>query len=1081
MRAAFALSLSLLLTAALAFGADEARLMRYPDYADGMIVFTYQNDLWVVSGEGGLARRLTVFDGVEEMARFSPDGQWIAFNGQYNGDTNVYIIPSLGGEPRQLTFHPEDNSVVEWSPDGGRILFTSRRSSPVRFFDHFFEVGIEGGAPVELPVDQAGSASYSPDGSRLVLNRHGYRYWWWKRYRGSANTDVWLLERAGGEFEQLTDWEGNDSWPMWGADGKVYFVSEREGVANIYALDLETSEIARITGHETDGVQWPAIGSNREKIVYEWGGRLWLLDIASGVSSEVNVQILADHNRPMFEWINPFDDYFVDATISPSGVRVAVEARGEIFSLPAENGETRNLTNSSGARDRDPAWSPDGRTIAYVSDAGGEYEVYTIDQMGTGEPARRTDSGGFKFGLFWSPDSQKLLFNTHDHDMVLLDLEGNEDAESGRGASIGTLERIAGSRYGSIDDYAWSPDSDWIAYVEPLPNGYSRVMLYSLESGEATPVTGGDARESHVAFDPEGNYLYWLSHGRAWGGSRYSITPQTTVMAVGLVPEEAEPFVADEDEEPVAGEEGEDRAAESDEEGGGTAVELAGMAARVRRLPIDPGEYYSLAATASHLFYIERAPDAGFRPGGKLVAWSFADRETATVLPSVTSFEVNARGNKILYYDGRGIGIIPAGAPAKPGQGKVSTAAVRMRLDRRAEWRQIYAEAWRMIRDWFYDEDYHGVDWGAIGDFYAELLPHVATRQGLSLLLSELVGELNASHQGARGNPDVEDVPTVNVALLGAELEPDFEAGYYRFTTIYRGDNTEPRFRSPLDAEYVEIEEGDYLLRIDGRDVVADDNYLRHLVGRDNGHITLTTNSEPTLEGAIETRIRPLTDESPLRYKRWLDGNRELVERAGGGRIGYVHLPDMVFSGLAIFNRAFREFRYKDGLIIDCRFNGGGGIDPILIDMLERRAYQVTRTRHYDAAMRPSDGFYGHVVVLINEHSYSDAEVFPAAFQTRGLGTVIGIPTLGFVIAVGPYRLVDNGVVRRTTTGLWDVEGSQLESRGALPDITVRNMPRETYEGRDAQLDAAIEHLLGLIEEHPVPRPEDYPQPIEPR
>ena len=1137
------LAAALLLIAALAMADGETRLLRFPDYADGKVVFVYQNDLWIAPETGGLAHRLTVFDGIETMPKFSPDGTMIAYTGQYGGNDNVFVIPTYGGEPVQLTFHPDDRTVIDWSPDSKRILFTSGRSSPVRFYDRFFEVALDGTAPVELPVDQAGVASYSPDGTKLALNRHGFRYWWWKRYKGSANTDVWVLDRTTGDFEQLTDWEGNDSWPMWAADGMIYLVSERDGNANIYSLDPATKAVAKITNHTADGVQWPSLGSAGRKIVYECEGKLWLLDIESKQTKEVPVIVRTDHNRPLVEFINPFDNYFETASIGPNGKRVLVEARGEIFSLPVENGETRNLTNSSGSRDRSPVWSPNGLYVAYISDMGGEYEVFMIHQHGVEEPKQLTATGEFKYGLTWSPDSKKLLYFTNEHDLMMIDLEsepvGREDRLAERLARRNKLRsqmrsieatrstdgrpqdlygamadevlsqslevdmftrvkeasaikntirepiKIAGSRYANISDYDWSPDSEWIAYIEPLRNDYTAVRLHSIKTGQSTAITAGDARESDVAFDPDGKRLYWLSRGRVWGGGGYSVEPRHVVMSVSLKPEEAEPFRAEDDEEPLPKAEGEEKKPEAEtgdeKEAEGTEIVLEGIAGRIRTLPIGPGIYSDLDATPSHLYYLERSPGAGFREQPALIAWKIDDRKATTILPSVVGYDINPMGNKILYYDGRNLGVIAAGPPAKPGDGRVSTSGMRMRLDRRAEWIQIYEEAWRMVRDWFYDENHHGVDWQAIGDFYRSMLPYIVTRDELSLLLSELVGELNASHQGARGNPDVEQVPHVQVAMLGAQLVPDAEAGYWRFKTIYKGDKTDEQYRAPLAADYVKIKEGDYLLKIDGREIKAGENYLRHLVGRENGYVTLTTNSSPSLDGAIETSIRPLTNESPLRYKQWSEGNRATVERLGGGKIGYVHLPDMMFGGLTAFNQAFTEFRYRDGLILDCRFNGGGGIDPILIDMIERRAYQVTRSRDYDAEMRPSDGFYGHVVVLINEHSYSDAEVFPNAFRVRKLGTVIGIPTLGFVIAVGPYQLVDNGVVRRTATGLWDVTGNQLESRGAIPDIVVYNPPKETYRGEDAQLKAAIDHLLAQIEQNPVPRPEDYKQEIEPR
>ena len=1068
--------------------ADEGRLMRFPDCANGTIVFVYQNDLWSVQETGGRAHRLTAFDGIESNPKFSPDGKWIAFNAQYNGNTNVYVIPAGGGEPIQLTYHPEDVSVVEWSPDGKKILYVSRRLSIYPLLGRFFEISIDGGAPQVLPIDEGFAASYSPDGDELVFNRHDY-LWWTKRYKGSLNRDLWLLDRSSGMIEQLTTWEGNDSWPMW-AVNKIYFASEREGISNIYSYDYRTREITKVTHHQIDGVQWPSIGNDRNKIVYENEGRLWLLNTALGQYKEVKVEISTDFTRPMVEWINPFSEYFFNAAISPSGRRVLVEARGEIFSLPAGKGETRNLTQSSNSRDQFPAWSPNGKYVAFISDASGEHEVYIVHQMGTEKPKRLTSTGGFKYNPIWSPDSNNLLYYNHKHDLMMLDV------------SAEIITKIANSPWADVRQYCWSPDSSWIAYILHQRNENSIVYLHSLETGERARISDGHAQENCPVFDPGGKYLFFLSTGRAHEVAHNFVSigmvARTIVMAVSLAAEEHEPFKKEEEEEPITEREipsagaGEISARDALMKMRGLTgtqhvndidIDLEGISERVLRLPVKPGQYSDLTATNTHLYYLAKIPSENILiPANHLICWDVKNHTELPVLKGIRTYSLNTRGDKILYYTGTFLGIIRAGIPSQPGVGMVNTANMFMRLDRRAEWRQIFYETWRVIRDYFYDSNMHGVDWPAVKRFYENLLPYVKTRSELDLLLKEMIGELNGSHLDA-GGIDIERIPLTRVPVLGAELEPDLETGYYRFAKIYRGDRTESSsHHSPLDANYVKIDEGDYLLKINAKEVRIDENYLRHLVGM-TGNVTLTTNSQPKPEGAIETTIRPVHfgNTITLRKKDWEERNKALVDKLSGGVIGYVKLTDMVLNGLEGFVKALREHRFKGGLIIDVRFNGGGNIDRTLIDILERKAYQITKERGGSPLFRPADSFYGHVVVLINEHCYSNAEMFANAFRMRKLGKVIGMPTSGTVTGSEAYSLMDKGGVSKATTGLWNIQGQQLEGRGAFPDIEVRNMLDDFATGKDAQLEMAVEYLLQQIREHPVPKPEDFETSVKAR
>ena len=1052
---------------------EPLRLMRRPDVYGDTVVFVWQGDLWTVPVEGGTARRLTVHLGIEDYPKFSPDGRRIAFTGDYNERRHtLFVMPSEGGRPKQLTWHTDSAEPVEWTPDGERIVFRSRRDSFVGFFKQLYQVPAKGGLPVDMGIGKGSLGSFSPDGKKFAFNRHPERFWWWKRYKGSQNRDVWIYDFEKETYERLTTYEGNDSWPMWIGD-RIYFVSDRDsGVANIYYIDPATREIEAVTDFEEHGVTWPSMNEDGGMIVFERDARLYVLDTASGETREVVVYAPADDRRNMISYIKPLR-YVRWFDISATGKRIVFDARGDVYTAPAKHGDVRNLTNSSGSRDSYPTWSPDGKWIAYVSDKSGDDEVYLIDQMGKADEKKLTDSGHFKKNLMWSPESDRLLFSTEANELYMLGIDGGKP----------TL--ISRNEHRDITTYSWSPDGRWIAYDFAIKNRTRDIYIYDTREKKHHQVTTNLADDTEPVFTPDGKYLLLISE--RYHGAK-------ALCRLSLLPEEEEPFVFPDDEEGLddADDDGGGDDADNGKNGKGkkgkkgkkeekvvVKIDFDGIEERIRRVPKAGGRSLRDVTAADDYYYYLIAGKIRtlFRRTYDLYAFNLEKLESKKVASTIVAYCLSADRKKIAIFDGSNFEILKVGAKKsaaskskdngdKKKGGKLDIKRkVVMDLDRRAEWRQIFNEGWRVVKYHFYDPNYHGVDWDGVREYYGSLLPYVRSRIELNWLMTEMVGELNASHQGVSGG-DVVSVPNTSMAFLGAKIVLDEKSGYPRFARIFKGDNLSLRERSPLDADYVKIREGDYLLAINGVRLEPGENFYRLLVAKNRNKLTITTNDKPTMKGAVETKFKPLNYDLPLRYKNWVDGNTAMVDEASDGRIGYMHLKDMSGSGWTEFREKFEQYRYKDAIIIDVRYNGGGSIDARIIDYLERRPYQLQRSRGESVITRPDDVFTGEIAVLINEYSYSDAEVFPSAVKERGLGTLIGVPTLGFVIAVTPHNLIDGGTIRKTFIGIWEKStGEQLESRGAIPDIYVESPPGMEKIGRDLQLEKAIEFLTAKIEE----------------
>jgi tricorn protease len=1081
--------LNLFSTDTVARPGEPVRLMRHPDIHEGQIVFTWQGDLWVVAEEGGTARRLTVHKGTENYPKFSPDGKWIAFTGDYNECLNaVNVIPSGGGVPMQLTFHTSGGRPVDWTPDGNRVVFSSTRESFVGFFKKLFSVPMDGGLPVELELGKASFASFSPDGKRIAYNRHPDMFWWWKRYKGSMNQDVWIYDFGQKSFEHITDYEGNDSWPMW-TDNTIFFVSDRHGdVANIFAHDLESGQARQVTDFDGRGVTWPSISSDGSRIVFEREARLYVLETATDEVREVVVYANTDDHIDMVCYVSPLD-FTRSFDISPTAKRLAIEARGDIFTAPAEHGDIRNLTQSSGARDSGPSWSPDGKWIAYVSDKSGDEEIYLIDQMGKRDEVQLTTDGHFKDGTMWSPNSDKLVYTTDEKALYLLDIDKKKP------------KLIAKNEHREILTYFWAPDGKWLAYDFARRNRNRDVFIYDVDNDEHHQITHDYGDDYEPVFTPDGKYLLMITE--RMGGN-------PVIARISLMPEEEEPFRHKDDEETGVDEDSEDEENGDGDEDKSTKnkgnkgkgkkervevkIDFDNIEERLRRVPKTGGRMLrNLQATNKYYYYLVagRTMMLFFR-SYDLYAFNVKELKSEKIASNIVTYGISANGKKLAYYDGKNFAIVKVGRKVsskgsssgssdskKSGKLDISRKT-QMRLDRREEWRQIFNEGWRVVKYHFYDPNLHGVDWDEAKNYYEGLLPWVRTRSELNMLMTEMVGELNASHQGVRGGDAGVKINRAPLAYPGAKLVFDEKSGFARFDKIYGGSKIHIRYRSPLDADYVKIQPGDYLLAINGRPLEPGENFYQHLLNKTRNKVTITTNDEPDLKGATETTFKPVSYERTLQYKDWVDGNRAFVDAESENRIGYMHLQNMKATGWREFEEKFEKYRYKDAIIIDVRYNGGGNIDERIIDYLERRPYHVTRNRNESPIERPDDGFYGEVVVLINEYSFSDAEVFPSAVKERGLGTLIGVPTLGYVIAVRQHGLIDGGSIRKTFQGIWEMaSGEMLESRGVEPDILVESPPDMELVGRDVQLERAVEHLRDRIGEKR--RAFDFKTPIQKR
>ncbi len=1078
----------LVLSGGSAAAAGPRPLMRFPDVHGATVVFVYGEDIWSVPVTGGVAQRLTINEGEERSPKFSPDGSLIAFTGEYDGNVDAYVMDTEGGNITRLTYHPGNDEVVGWHPTRNKVIFRSSRSSFSRF-DRLFMIAPDGSGLEELPLSEASYGSFSGDGARIAYTRIGIEDRTWKRYHGGWAPDLFVYDFARAVDRKLTDFTGYDGTPMW-IGSEIFFLSDRDGVLNIYACDPTGAGVRQVTRHTEYDVRRPSAGGTA--IVYELGGTLWYLDTVSGKTRQLDVEIRADapDRRPYYKTVTDFIQGF---DCSPSGTHAAVVARGEVFTTPRDGGITRNLTASSGARDKDAAWSPDGRSIAYLSDASGEYEIYLVDAAGKAPAQKLTEhKDGYRHTLRWSPDSGKIAFADQALRVWVLDVATRALTPVDKAEFEPTDVALD---LKPISDFAWSGDSRWLAYSKMNDQLVSQVWVYSLADRQARCVSDGLFNDFSPAFARDGEHLFVISNRHfdatfcdfEWemvykkAAGIYALTLRKDGAA--LFP----PKTGD-DPMPAKAEPAKPEAAKAEAAKAGAAknviIDFDGIAERIEALPIPGGNYRSLEAADDRLLYLNA--DAGdfnrmdLRGPGRrtLAAFTFADRTAHTVLEGIDGYRLSADGSSVVYRKDKEIGIV--GAKETDSKGKpLALDGVRMLIDPVAEWTQIFNEAWRMERDFYYEPGMHGLDWPAMKEKYGRLIPYASCRQDVRYLVGELIGELSTSHSYVSGGDRRRKVERVATGLLGADYELDAATNRYRFKKIYRVPEWTQGVKPPLAGPGVGVHEGDVLLAVNGVDVKGPrsvESFFQDLAGKPT---RITVASSAAGAAARDVVVEPVRSEQTLRYLDWLEHNRAVVDKASGGKIGYIHLPD-TFTGSSVqFPKYFYAQTQKQGLVIDGRFNGGG-LDPdVFLQRLGKQVLAYWTRRYSHDYTTPIVATRAHLVCLTNRQAGSGGDMLPMEFQMRGMGPVIGTRTWGGLVGYSTdIEMIDGGGLTAPDYRIYDSKGRWIvENVGVTPDIEVDLDPAEMARGYDAQLMKGVEVLLAAIDKDPRPWPQHAPFP----
>lgn len=1062
-------------------------LMRFPDVHENTVVFVYGEDIWSAPTSGGVAQRLSIHDGAERFPKFSPDGKLIAFTGDYDGNADVYVMNIHGGDIKRVTFHPGYDQVVGWHPTKNKIMFDSGRSSFSRF-SRLFLISPDGSGLEQLIMNEAAQGSFSPDGNKIAYNQLSRESRTWKRYRGGTAQEVYLFNFQTNEERNLTNFKGTDRIPMWIGD-KIYFSSDRDGVLNIYAYDTKTDKIIQVTQHKEYDVRRPGCDGNQ--IVYELGGSLWLLNVDTKAHHQIPIKIETDaaETRP---YLKKVTENVTGIDISPSGKRALIVARGEIFTVPAKDGPTRNLTQSSSARDKDAAWSPDGKSIAYISDATGEYEIYIVDSKGKNGAVRLTkNKDGYRHTLRWSPDSKKIAFADQTLSCYYLDVKSKK------------IIKVDQAEYENIDvsldlkpiyDFSWAPDSRFIAYSKMNADQVYQVYIYSLKTGQRHCVSNPLFNDFGPVFSRDGEHLLFISNRRfnpvfcdfEWEmvykkvAGVYSLTLKKD--AASLLP-----FKSDEEEIKAENEKDDESEKNDKDEEIRVLIDFDGIAGRIEALPLGRGNYRKLAVNDSKLFYLN-ADEGDFNrfefravPKMDMMAFSFDDREEITVIEKINDYKLSADGKNIVYRKDRQVGIIEASAKESKGEA-LDLSNLKMWYKPLAEWKQIFTEAWRFERDFYYEPGMHGLDWDKMKEKYGKLLPHASCRQDIRFIIGELIGELNTSHTYVFGGDRQRQASNrVNVGLLGVDWQIDQQNNLYQFKKIYRVPDWTRETIPPLTKPGVNVNEGDYLLAVDGIDVTAKKNIYSYFLDKAGKQVTILVNSKPTKTGSKEYVIKPADSEGIMRYQNWVEHNRLVADKESNGRIGYLHLPDTYLASAREFPKYFYSQTRKKGIIVDGRFNGGG-LDPdIYLQRLDKKIHSYWTRRYSHDQTSPSVATSAHLVCLTNRQAGSGGDMLPMEFQVKKMGPVIGTRSWGGLVGVSMFiGMIDGGGLSAPDYRIYNSQGKWVvENEGITPDIEVNLDSEEMARGYDAQLMKAIEYLKNKIEKEPRPWPKHQAIPAD--
>ncbi|HSE23930.1 MAG TPA: PDZ domain-containing protein [Pyrinomonadaceae bacterium] len=1068
--------LLLCLPISITVAAQGTRLLREPTVSRDSIAFEYAGDLWVVSRSGGTARRITATPGLEIDPHFSPDGASLAFSATVAGNTDVYVVNTSGGEPRRLTYHPSVDRVRGWTPDGKRVIFSSARTSaPQQSYYRLWTIGLDGGLPEALPMPRAFTGSYSPDGGRFAFEEFSTAFvpdWenasMWRHYRGGRTHPISIMNLADYSVEKLPWKNSNDTLPMWVGD-TIYFLSDRNHTMNLFAYRSNAKQVTQITNHDDFDVM--SASSGPDAIVYEQAGYIYLVDTKSGQSRKVNIDVVSDiaWARPQFKKVA---SSIRNSALSPTGVRAAFEARGEIFSVPTEKGDYRNLTQSAGAHDRSPVWSPDGAQLAWLSDASGEYQLMLGDPTGVVAPrAIALPSTAFFSEPAWSPDGKQILVQDNHQNLWTIEI------------STGTASRIDTDNYPDPIrqfDATWSPDSRWITYSKSLPSHLRAIFVYSIADKKSTQVTDGLADALSPTFDAGGKYLYFLAstnYGPSTGWLEMSSLDRPVRRAIYMVvlgANEPSPLLPETGDEPRPRDESAAPAKPPAPAPVTVQIDFNGIGQRILSISVPAGDYSNLAAgAAGSFFYTE--PIGTNAPGSfRLQRYQLKERAAAPFLEGIRSYSVSADKKKLLYQasagGGANWGVVAIDRPAKVGDGPLNVAQLETRVDPRAEWAQIFRETWRVQREYFYDPKMQGANWQAVYDKYQPLLAYVGHREDLGYLIAMIGGELTVGHSYLTGPGDVPGEDPVSVGLLGADFA--VENGRYRIKRILNGENWNPDLRAPLSAPGIQVVEGDYILEVNGRPLLAGTSIYSLFEGTAGRQTLLRINKTPSPEGSRIVTVVPIASEDGLRTRAWVEENRRLVDKLSGGRLAYVWLPNTATPGYASFTRYYYAQQDKEGAVIDERYNHGGMVADYIVNELDRKLMGYFAMRDGQPTTSPIAGLYGPKVMLINESAGSGGDALPYYFRLRKIGPLIGTRTWGGLVGtLGVPPTIDGGGITAPTLAFYNLKGEwDVENIGISPDIEVDYTAADVIKGRDPQLERAVQEALKLLEQNPMKR-----------
>jgi len=1056
--------------------AQGTRLLRHPTVSRDSVAFEYAGDLWIVSRSGGAARRLTSTPSLEIDPYFSPDGSQIAFTATVAGNTDVYVMSSAGGDPRRLTYHPGLDRVRGWKPDGKSVIFASNRTSaPQQSYFQLWSIGIDGGLPEMLPLPRAFSGAYSPDGSRLAYEEFStvfvpewYETSMWRHYRGGRTHPVSVISLADHSVQKLPWTNSNDASPAW-VGNTIYFLSDRAHTVNLFSYRVDTKQLSQLTHHEDFDVMTLSAGS--DAVVYEQAGYIYLVDAKSGKANRLNIEVTGDlpWARPQFKKVASM---IRNATLSPTGTRAAFEARGEIFTVPSEKGDFRNLTQSSGAHDRSPVWAPDGSQVAWLSDANGEYQLMIGDPQGV-TPARAIalPVNAFFDRLTWSPDGAHILLEDNHDSLWTIDVANGSSTKIDTDSYPDPIRQF---------NATWSPDSKWITYSKNLASHLRAIFVYSWADKKSYQVTDGLADSISPTFDAGGKYLYFMAstnYGPSTGWLEMSSLDRPVRRAIYLVvlnatdPSPLLPETGDEPKPP-------DPAAPKPDPKPVVRIDLNGISQRVLAVNIPAGDYSNLTSGAAGTFFYTE-PFVPGTPGTlRLQRYQLKDRAAAPFLEgSIRSYSVSADKKKLLYQAGDGAnrwGVVATERPAKVGDGPLNVAQLEMQVDPRAEWAQIYRETWRIQREYFYDPQMHGADWQAVYEKYKPLLSSVGHRADLGYLIAMIGGELTVGHSYLIGTGDIPSEDAVSVGLLGADFA--IENGRYRIKRIYTGENWNPDLRAPLSAPGIQVSEGDYLLEVNGRPLAPPANPYSLFEGTANRQTLIRISKTPSSEGSRLITVVPVASEDTLRTRAWIENNRRLVDKLSNGKLAYVWLPNTTTAGYTSFTRYYYAQQDKEGAVIDERYNHGGMVADYIVNEIDRKLMGYFALRDGTPSTSPIAGIYGPKVMLINESAGSGGDALPYMFRLRKVGPLVGTRTWGGLVGtLGVPSTIDGGGITAPTLAFYNLKGEwDVENIGVAPDIEVEYTPSEVNKGRDPQLERAVQEALRLLEQNPVrrvPRP----------